>query len=100
MPIITWFQYWFFNAYALLWFAANGHFAPCDTDPQITQQKLCRSADEASAVIDAVALMLIFGLQIKVTLLACVMILLILSDFIRSIVLQIQLTRQLSKESD
>lgn len=100
MSIITWFQFWFFDTYALLWFAVNCHFAPYDTDTQVTQQKLCRSADEASAIIDAVALMLIFGLQIKVTLLACVMILLILNDFIRSIMLQIQLSRQLSRESD
>lgn len=100
MSLITWFQFWFFDAYALLWFVANGHFAPYDTDPQVTQCKLYRSANEASAIIDAVTLMLIFGLYMKVTLLACAMILLILSDFVRSIALQIRLSRQLSKESD
>lgn len=100
MSLITWFQFWFFDAYALLWFVANGHFAPYDTDPQVTQCKLYRSANEASAIIDAVTLMLIFGLQLKVTLLACGMILLILSDFARSIVLQIRLSRQLSRESN
>lgn len=100
MSLITWFQFWFFDAYTLLWFVANGHFAPYDTDPQVTQCKLYRSANEASAIIDAVTLMLIFGLQLKVTLFACAMILLILSDFVRSIVLQIQLSRQLSRESD
>ena len=100
MSLITWFQFWFFDAYTLLWFIANGHFAPYDTDPQVTQHRLYRSANEASAIIDAVTLMLIFRLQLKVTLLACVMILLILSDFVRSIVLQIRLSRQLSKESN
>lgn len=100
MSLITWFQFWFFDAYALLWFVANGHFAPYDTDPQVTQRKLYRSANEASAIVDAVTLMLIFGLQLKVTLFACVMILLILSDFVRSIVLQIQLSRQLNRESN
>lgn len=100
MSLITWFQFWFFDTYALLWFIANGHFAPYDTDPQVTQCKLYRSANEASAIIDTVTLMLIFGLQLKVTLFACGMILLILSDFVRSIVLQIRLSRQLSKESN
>lgn len=100
MSLITWFQFWFFDAYALLWFAANGHFAPYDTDPQVTQYKLYRSANEASAIIDAVTLMLIFDLQLKVTLLARMMILLILSDFVRSIVLQIQLSHQLSNKSN
>lgn len=100
MSLITWFQFWFFDAYTLLWFVANGHFAPYDTDPQATQHRLYRSANEASAIIDAVTLMLIFRLQLKVTLLACGMILLILSDFVRSIVLQIRLSRQLSRESD
>lgn len=100
MSLITWFQFWFFDAYALLWFVANGHFAPYDTDSQVTQCKLYRSANEASAIIDAVTLMLIFGLHLKVTLLACVMLLLILSDFARSIVLQIRLSRQLSRESN
>lgn len=100
MSLITWFQFWFFDAYTLLWFVANGHFAPYDTDSQVTQHRLYRSANEASAIIDAATVMLIFGLQLKVTLLACVMILLILSDFVRSIVLQIQLSRQLSKESN
>lgn len=100
MSLITWFQFWFFDAYALLWFVANGHFAPYDTDPQVTQCKMYRSANEASAIIDVVTLMLIFELQLKVTLLACVMLLLILSDFVRSIVLQIRLSRQLSRESN
>lgn len=100
MSLITWFQFWFFDAYTLLWFVVNGHFAPYDTDPQVTQCKLYRSANEASAIIDAVTLMLIFGLQLKVTLFVCVMILLILSDFVRSIVLQIRLSRQLSRESN
>lgn len=100
MSLITWFQFWFFDAYALLWFVANGHFAPYDTDPQATQYKLYRSANEASAIIDAVTLMLIFGLQLKVTLFAQMMILLILSDFVRSIVLQIRLSRQLNRESN
>lgn len=100
MSLITWFQFWFFDAYTLLWFVANGHFAPYDTDPQVTQHRLYRSANEASAIIDAVTLMLIFGLQLKVTLFACGMILLVLSDFARSIVLQIRLSRQLSKESN
>lgn len=100
MSLITWFQFWFFDAYTLLWFVANGHFAPYDTDQQVTQHRLYRSANEASAIIDAVTLMLIFRLQLKVTLFACGMILLILSDFVRSIVLQIRLSRQLSKESN
>lgn len=100
MSLVTWFQFWFFDAYTLLWFIANGHFAPYDTDPQVTQYRLYRSANEVSAIIDAVTLMLIFGLQLKVTLFACGMILLILSDFVRSIVLQIRLSRQLSKESN
>lgn len=100
MSLITWFQFWFFDAYTLLWFVANGHFAPYDTDPQVTQHRLYRSANEASAIIDAVTLMLIFRLQLKVTLFACGMILLVLSDFARSIVLQIRLSRQLSKESN
>lgn len=100
MSLITWFQFWFFDAYALLWFVANGHFAPYDTDPQVTQHQLYRSANEASAIIDAMTLMLIFGLQLKATLFACGMILLILSDFVRSIVLQIRLSRQLSEESN
>lgn len=100
MSLITWFQFWFFDAYTLLWFIANGHFAPYDTDPQVTQHRLYRSANKASAIIDAVTLMLIFGLQLKVTLLACVMIVLILSDFARSIVLQIRLSRQLNRESN
>lgn len=100
MTLITWFQFWFFDAYALLWFVANGHFAPYDTDPQVIQHKLYRSANEASAIIDAVTLMLIFGLQLKVTLFAYAMIVLILSDFARSIVLQIRLSRQLNRESN
>lgn len=100
MTLITWFQFWFFDAYTLLWFAVNCHFAPYDTDTQVTQKTLYRSANEASAIIDAVTLMLIFGLQLKVTLLARMMLLLILSDFVRSIVLQIRLSRQLSKKSN
>ena len=100
MSLITWFQFWFFDAYTLLWFAVNCHFSTYDTDTQVTQQTLYRSANEASAIIDAVTLMLIFGLQLKVTLFACGMILLILRDFVPWIVLQIRLLRQLSKKSN
>lgn len=93
IPIITWSQFWLFDAYAAVWFAVTCHFAAFDTDTQQVQDHSLKLTSEANALVDAGLLLIMLGFHIRITVIACIMLIVVSADMLSSIKTQIKLVR-------
>ena len=93
IPIITWSQFWLFDAYAAVWFAVTCHFAAFDTDTQQIQDHSLKLTSEANALVDAGLLLIAVAFHIRITVIACVILLAAAGDLYQSLRTQIKLVR-------